>query len=95
MRKATKATRKKTAARRAVRPGAKAWTQGEVQELVRLYKETTAHEVGRRLGRSLASVKAKIRTLKLRKSAAARRRTVAGRRGGAARTAGRKTARRR
>lgn len=80
MRKATKATKRKTTTTRAVRPGAKAWSPADIRQLVSMYKNQTAQEVANNMGRSLASVKAKIRTLNLKKDPAAKRRAAARRR---------------
>ncbi len=98
MRKATRATKKKTTTTRAVRPGAKAWSPADIRQLVSLYKNQTAQEVANSMGRSLASVKAKIRTLNLKKDPAAKRRAAArrraentGSRGTTRKTTGRKT----
>lgn len=86
MRKATKKAAKKKTAGRAVRAGAKAWDQQDVRQLRSLYDTHTAQQIAKILGRSLASVKAKIRTLGLKKPPAAQRRILrerAARKGGA------------
>lgn len=84
MPKAKKVSRKaapKRAKRPALRPGTKAWTPAQVATLKKLYRSTTNAQIARRLRRTVASVAAKARTLKLKKSApkkkAATKRTAA------------------
>lgn len=63
-----KPARKKATTRKvAVRPGAKAWTAAETAKLKKAYKTNSASEIAKMLKRSISSVKAKIRTLGLKK----------------------------
>lgn len=94
MRKATRKVKRK-AAGRTVRPGAKAWSTADIRHLVVSYKTKTAQQVADTMGRTLASVKAKIRTLNLKKGTAARRQGGNRRRASARRAAPRGNARRR
>ncbi|MFQ6007908.1 MAG: hypothetical protein ACE5K8_03055 [Candidatus Zixiibacteriota bacterium] len=62
-----KATRKTTAKRPKVRKGAKAWSSAEIATLRQAYRTKSATEIAKMLRRTVSSVKAKARTLKLRK----------------------------
>ncbi len=64
-----KTTRKKTTKTARVRKGAKAWAAAEVAMLKRAYKTQSATQIAKTLRRSVSSVKAKARTLGLRKPA--------------------------
>jgi len=105
-----KATRKTTVRRKpGVRKGAKAWTAAETTMLKREYKTHSATEIAKMLRRSVSSVKAKARTLGLKKPVrrkaapkkrttpkkAAARKTVAKRKTTRKTTAKRKTTRKR
>ena len=69
MRKATKKTVRKAKAKKpAVRKGAKAWAAAEVSTLRKAYKTKTATELAKMFRRSVSSVKAKARSLKLKKA---------------------------
>ena len=70
MRKATKkATTRKPKKKVAVRPGVRAWTAAEVAKLKKMYKTEPATKIAKALKRTLSSVKAKIRTLGIKKPA--------------------------
>jgi len=72
MPKVKKVTRKaapKRAKKPALRPGTKAWTPVQVATLKKLYRSTTNAQIAKRLRRTVGSVAAKARTLKLKKAA--------------------------
>lgn len=64
--------------RKSRRSAGKTWTAQAVTTLRRMYRTSTNREIGRKLKRSVASVSAKARSLRLRKPA--KRRTKASRR---------------
>jgi hypothetical protein len=68
-----KATRKTAAKKPRLRKGAKAWTPAEVTTLRTAYRTKSATEIAKMLRRSVSSVKAKARTLGLRKPAGKRK----------------------
>ncbi len=55
--------------RKAKRTGGKLWSAQAVGTLRRMYRTKTNREIGRKLHRSIASVSAKARSLRLRKPA--------------------------
>ena len=85
-----KATRKATTKRPAVRKGAKAWSSAEAATLRQAYRTKSATAIAKMLRRSVSSVKAKARILKLRKPASWR---AAGRKATRKTTAKRKATR--
>ena len=62
-----RARRRKT--RKARRTGGKVWSAQAVGTLRRMYRTKTNREIGKKLRRSIASVSAKARSLRLRKPA--------------------------
>ena len=62
-----KTTRRKPAKKLRVRKGAKAWTASETATLKMGYKTHTTTQIAKTLRRSVSSVKAKARTLGLKK----------------------------
>jgi len=67
-----KTTRKKAVRISGVRKGAKVWTAVEVATLRRTYKTQSATQIAKTLRRSVSSVKAKVRTLGLKKKVQAK-----------------------
>lgn len=74
MRKATrKPVRKAKAKKTVTRKGAKVWSSAEVTNLRKAYKTKTATELARMFRRTVSSVKAKARSLGLKKAKPAKK----------------------